>query len=149
MNQIDVRASKHPSVLVILLGLFFVPVGLWNLLTGLLDGFKVVSLGIGIMSLVMFGVVVWLVRRGHSRSIKYLSEEGLVRNDGRSFAWADLIRVVDRVRVRPSGKKFLWRTEIQFKDSEAAWVIPAKVRDYEKLAKLIRRLPCEHTEERA
>jgi hypothetical protein len=149
VNQIEVRASKQQFILVILLGLFFVPVGVVNLITGLLKGFEVVPLGIGVMSLAMFGVIVWLVRRGHKRSIKYLSEEGLVRNDGRSFSWADLARVVDQVRIRPSGKKFLWRTEIQFKDGEAAWVIPAKVSNYREVAELVRGLPCEHTEVRA
>ena len=149
MNQIEVRASKLPFILVILLGLFFIPVGLVNILAGLLKGFEVVPLGIGVMSLAMLGVVVWLVRRGHKRSIKYLSEEGLVRNDGRSFSWAGLARVVDQVRIRPSGKKFLWRTEIQFRNGESAWVIPAKISNYGEVAELVRSLPCEHIEVRA
>ena len=149
MNQLEVKASKLPFILVILLGLFFVPMGLVSLLMGLLKGFEIVPLGVGVMSLIMFGVIVWLVRRGHRRSVKSLSEEGLLRNDGRSFSWADLSRVVDQVRIRPSGRKSLWRTEIQFKNGESAWVIPTKVSNYGEVAGLVGSLPCEHTEVRA
>jgi hypothetical protein len=69
----------------------------------------------------------------------------LVRNDGRSFAWVELYRVVDRVRIRNS-RKYLWRTEIQFHSGESAWLIPSKIRNYADVAALVRRLPCEHTE---
>jgi hypothetical protein len=37
-------------------------------------------------------------------------------------------RVVDKVRVR-NGRKYLWRTEIQFTNGEAAWLIPSKIRN--------------------
>ena len=149
MNQMEVKASKLPFALVILLGLFFVPMGLVSLLTGLLEGFAIAPLGIGVMSLIMFGVIVWVIRRGHKRSVKYFSGEGLVRNDGRSFSWTDLSRVVVQVRIRPTGGKSLWRTEIQFKNGESAWVIPTKVSNYGEVAELISSLPCEHKEVRA
>jgi hypothetical protein len=149
MNQMEVKASKLPFALVILLGLFFVPMGLMSLLTGLLKGFAIAPLGIGVMSLIMFGVIVWMIHRGHKRSVKYFSEEGLVRNDGRSFSWTDLSRVVVQVRIRPTGGKSLWRTEIQFKNGESAWVIPTKVSNYGEVAELISGLPCEHQEVRA
>ena len=149
MNRLEVKASKMSFVLVALLGLFFIPMGLGNLLSGLLKGFNVVPLGIGLMCLILFAVVVWLVLRGHRKSVRYLSEEGLVRNDGRSFAWSELSRVVDKVRVRPTGGKGIWRTEIQFKDGEAAWLIPMKVSNYAEVVPLVDRLPCEHAEERA
>jgi hypothetical protein len=148
MNQMEVKASKLPFALVILLGLFFVPMGLVSLLTGLLKGFAIVPLGIGVMSLIMFGLIVWVIRRGHKRSVKYFSEEGLVRNDGRSFSWTDLSRVVVQVRIRPTGGKSLWRTEIHFKNGESAWVIPTKVSNYGEVAELISSLPCEHKEVR-
>jgi hypothetical protein len=94
---------------------------------------------------IMFGVIVWLVRRGHKRSVRSFSEGGLVRNDGQSFAWADLSRVVDRIRVRYC-RKYLWRTEIQFSNGESAWLIPSKVSNYGEVAALVCGLPCEHTE---
>ena len=149
MNRLEVKASKVPFVLIILLGLFFIPMGLVNLLMGLLKGFNVVQSGLGLMLLVMFGVIVWLTLRAHRRSVRQLSEEGLVRNDGRSFSWSELSRVVYKVRVRPSGRKTIWRTEIRFKDGESAWVIPAKVSNYAEVGPLVDGLPCEHTEERA
>jgi hypothetical protein len=77
--------------------------------------------------------------------IRRLSDDGLVRNDGRSFAWAELHRVVDKVRVR-NGRKYLWRTEIQFTNGESAWLIPSKIRNYGEVVALVGRLPCERTE---
>ena len=148
MNRLEVKASKVTFVLVILLGLFFIPMGLVSLLIGLLKGFNIGQFGLGLMLLIMFGVIVWLVLGAHRKSVKYLLEEGLVRNDGRSFSWSELSRVVDRVRVRPSGRKTIWRTEIRFKDGESAWVIPGKVSNYDEVGPLVDSLPCEHTEER-
>ena len=149
MNQLQVKASKLPLILAILLGLFFVPVGLMSVINGILKGFEVVPVGIGFMMLIIFGLVIWMVRRGQVRSAKYFSDEGLVRNDGRAFAWTDLSRVVDQVRNRPSGMKTIWRTEIQFKNGESAWLIPIKVSNYAEVDEFVRRLPCEHTEVRA
>ena len=149
MNQLEVKASRTQFALVILLGLFFIPMGLWCVLSGLLRSGNIVPLGIGVMCLLMFGVIVWLVLRAHRKSVKYLSEEGLVRNDGRSFSWSELSRVVDKVRVRPSGRKTLWRTEIRFKHGESAWLIPMKVSNYAAVVPLVDSLPCQHTEERA
>lgn len=149
LNRLEVKASRMTFVLVILLGLIFIPMGLVSFLSGLLNGFNIAPLGIGLMCLFLFGVVVWLILRGHRKSVKYLSEEGLVRNDGQSFSLSELSRVVDKVIVRPSGRKTIWRIEIQFKDGESAWVIPGKVSNYAEVAPIVNSLPCEHTEERA
>ncbi len=100
------------------------------------------------MMLVMFAAVMWLVRRGHARSIRYFSDEGLVRNDGRSFAWADLSRVVNQFRITSMAHntKLIWRTEIQFRNGESAWLIPTKINNYREVNEFVRNLPCEHTE---
>jgi hypothetical protein len=140
MNPLEVRADKLTLALVILLGLFFVPMGL-----GLLTSSGIAHSAIGLVCLTLFGVVVWLVRRGHKTSVRRFSEEGLVRNDGQKFAWAELSRVVDKIRVR-NGRKYLWRTEIQFNNGASAWLIPSKIRNYADVAALVRGLPCEHTE---
>jgi hypothetical protein len=148
LNRLEVKASKTTFVLVILLGLFFIPMGLVSLLSGLLKGFNIVPFGIGLMCLILFGVVVWLILRGHGKSVKYFSDEGLVRNDGRSFAWTDLSRVVDQFRI-PSlahQTKIIWRTEIQFRNGESAWLIPTKISNYREVNEFVRNLPCEHTE---
>jgi hypothetical protein len=72
-----------------------------------------------------------------------------VRNDGRSFAWDGLERVVDRVRLnRITGVKFIWRTEIQFKNGESAWLLPTKISNFPEVYELVGSLPCEHTEVR-
>ena len=150
MNRLEVKADNLQFILVILLGLFFLPFGLFNLINGLAEGFAPARAGLGLAMLALYGVVIWLVRRGHGRSVKYFSGSGLVRNDGRSFAWADLSRVVNQVRFRPEAPttKVLWRTEIQFKGGESAWLIPAKVSNYREAREYVDNLPCEHTEVR-
>jgi hypothetical protein len=140
VNQLNVRPDRLTLILIILLGLFFVPMGV-----GLLTSAGIAHAAIGLACLALFGVVVWLVRRGHRKSVRCFSEDGLVRNDGRSLAWPELYRVVDKIRVR-NGRKYLWRTEIEFHDGESAWLIPSKIRNYDEVAALVSGLRCEHTE---
>lgn len=150
MSRLEVKTSKLQLVLAVLLGVFFVPLGLVSLAGGLLRGFRIVPVMLGLAMLVMFAAVMWLVRRGHAKSVKYFSDEGLVRNDGRSFAWADLSRVVDQIRITSlaHGTKAVWRTEIQFRNGESAWLIPTKVGNYPEVSEFVRGLPCEHAEVR-
>jgi uncharacterized integral membrane protein len=148
-GKVEVNNSKSQVLLLVLLGLVFVPLGVLSVLNGLLSGLEVVPLGIGMMCLLIFGFVLWIVLRAYRRSIKYLTQESLTRNDGRTFSWSELSKVVNKVRLRPSGKKFIWRTEIQFQDGGSAWIIPSKVSNYAEIDNLVRSLPCEHTEERA
>ncbi len=146
MNRLEVKLSKLPLILAILLGLFFVPAGLGLLISGLLKDLEVVPLGIGVMLLITFVVIVFLIRRGQVNAVRYFSDDGLVRNDGKSFAWPELNRVVDQVRTSPAARKLIWRTEIQFKDGDSAWLIPPKVSNYAEVSEFVRSLPCEHTE---
>jgi len=105
MDRLEVKASSLPFILVILLGLFFVPMGLISLITGLLKGFEIVPFAIGIMGLLLFALIVWIIRRALKTSVKCFSQEGLVLNDGQMFRWTDLNRVVDKVRIRPYNRK--------------------------------------------
>lgn len=146
MNRLDVKASKLPLVLSILLGLFFVPMGVGLLLNGLFSGMNVVPVVLGLMLLVLFGLVVLLVRRGQVRSVNHFSEDGVTRNDGRKFVWSDLVRIEDQIQVSPAGRKVIWRTEIQFNNGESAWLIPSKVANYAEVRDYVNRLPCEHVE---
>ncbi len=135
----------------ILLGRFMVPLGSALVIGELAKGARrAPALLIGIATLAMYGAVVWLFRRAYVKSVKFFSDDGLVRNDGRGFAWASLSRVVNRVRLnRVTGVKFIWRTEIQFQDGESAWLLPTKISNFAEVYELVRGLPCEHTEVRA
>jgi len=148
MNRLEVKTSKLQLILAALLGILFVPLGLASLAGGLAGGFEVVPVALGLLMLCVFAAVMWLVRRGHAKSVRYFSDEGLVRNDGRSFAWSDLSRVVNQIRITSlaHGTKSVWRTEIQFRDGESAWLIPTKVGNYHEVSEFVRRLPCEHAE---
>jgi hypothetical protein len=98
VNQLNVRPDRLTLILIILLGLFFVPMGV-----GLLTSAGIAHIAIGLACLALFGVVVWLVLRGRSKSVRCFSEDGLVRNDGRSFVWVELYRVVDRSGSETTG----------------------------------------------
>jgi len=149
-KRLEVRTSNRQFVLLILLGLFMIPLGSLVLIDGLSKGARPAPLMVGLAPLVIYGAVAWLFRRAHVRSVKYFSDEGLVRNDGGSFAWAELSRVVDRVRLnRVTGAKFIWRTEIQFRNGESAWLLPTKISNFAEVYELVVGLPCEHAEVRA
>jgi hypothetical protein len=147
MEKLEVKTGKFHFILIALLGLFLVPLSLFNLMSGLSRGFKIVPFGIGLMMLSIFGFVVWLLLRAYRKSVKYFSREGLKRNDGRELAWTDLIGVVNQIRLKPGTDiKMLWRTEIHFKDGEKVWLIPGKVANFQEVSAFVNNLPCEHTE---
>lgn len=54
---------------------------------------------------------------------------------------------VDRVRLnRMTCVKFVWRTELQFRNGESAWLLPTKISNFTDVYKLVGSLPCEHAE---
>jgi hypothetical protein len=147
MDRLDVETSKQQSMMAIVAGVIMVPLGFGSLASGLMQGFSIVPVAIGVMMLAMFGVVMALVRRGRVKSVRYFSQDGLERGDRRFLWWSDLERVVQQIRVNPAnGQKALWRTEIWFRNGESAWLLPLRVRNFPEVHQLVRSLPCEHTE---
>ena len=147
MNRLDVQASRLQPRMAVVAGIIMVPLGLGCLIGGVMQGFAVAPVALGVMMLAMFGAVVALARRGGSKSVRYFSEDGLERGDRRFLWWSDLERVVQQIRVSPAdGQKALWRTEIWFRNGESAWLIPLRVRNFDEVFQLVRTLPCEHTE---
>ncbi|HEX8249337.1 MAG TPA: hypothetical protein VF599_14260 [Pyrinomonadaceae bacterium] len=147
MEKLEVKTGKSHFILIALLGLFLVPLSLFNLINGSLNGLKIAPFAIGLMMLAVFGFVVWLIARGYRKSVKHFTAAGLTRNDGREMAWADLSRVVNQIRLKPgTNTKQLWRTEIHFKDGNSAWLIPGKVSNFQEVRDFVGKLPCEHTE---
>lgn len=100
MNRLEVKTSKVTLVCVVLLGLIIVPLAFGNIYQALLRGRLVVPLLLGVPLLVLLGVVLWIARRGHLRSVKYFTDEGLTRNDGRTFPWTELGCVADQIHHR-------------------------------------------------
>ncbi len=145
MNQLDVKTSKLPIVMMVILGLFFVPMGFGLLVSGVSKGAPV-PLGIGVMSIVMFTIVLLFVLRGHLNSVKNFKEGGVTRHDGRKFWWADLLRIEEQVRTGSGGRKAIWRTELQFRDGHSAWLIPTKISNFNEVYSYVNSLPCERVE---
>lgn len=151
-RRLEVKTRGLQFVALMLLGLFMVPLGSTLVIGQLAKGARLAPapLLIGIAPLVMYGVVVWLFRRAYVRSVRFFSDDGLVRNDGRGFAWDGLSRVVNRVRLnRTTNVKSIWRIEIEFQGGESAWLLPTKIGNFAEVYELVRGLPCEHTEIRA
>ncbi|HEY6805636.1 MAG TPA: hypothetical protein VI306_18805 [Pyrinomonadaceae bacterium] len=143
---ITVKTRNLQFILLLLLGLLVIPLGLLVFLNALLKG-QPAPMSIGLALLLIFGVVLWLFRRAYVRSVKYFSDEGLVRNDGHKFSWIELSRVVDKIKInRVTQVKSVWRTEIEFKNGQSAWLLPLKIVNYAEVYDLVRKLPCEHTE---
>jgi hypothetical protein len=152
VERLEVRTRKLQFISLVLLGLFMIPLGLLVLIGELSKGSRLspAFILVGLAPLATYGAVTWLFRRAYVKSVRYFSAEGLARNDGRDFAWADLSRVVNRTRLnRTTGITFIWRTEIQFRDGESAWILPTKIGNFTEVYELVRSLPCEHTEVRA
>lgn len=148
MNRLNVKATKTPFVLLGLLGLIFIPLGLGSFIVSVLDGFRFLGLILGFSMLAMLGFIVWIVLRGHSKSVKYFTDLGLLRNDGRRCNWVNLRRVVNQIKYDYGrNTEWLWRVEIQFKDGSAAWLIPSKVSNFQEAYNFVRNLPCEQAEE--
>lgn len=152
VKRLEVKTGRLQLIALVLLGLFMIPLGLLVLIGQLSKGSRLslVMLSVGLAPLIIYGVVAWLFRRAYVKSVRYFSVEGLTRNDGRSLAWADLSRVINQTRLnRTSGMTFIWRTEIQFRDGESAWLLPTKISNFSEVNALVRSLPCEHTDVRA
>jgi hypothetical protein len=148
MNRLEVTPTKVSSAALAVLSFTMLPMGLFALISGLLGG-NVVPIGLGVAMLAMYAFVIFNSRRGDARSVKHFAEDGLLLNDGRTLHWTDLERVVERVRVKPSGRQLLWRTEIRFRGGETAWLLPTRIRNFAEVEEFVRQLPCEHGVESA
>jgi len=148
MNRLEVKTSKVTLICAILLGLFCILMAAGNL-SQLKYGFKIGPIIWALLALSIFLGLILLVRRGHSRSVKVFTEDGLTRNDGVRFSWTDLSCVVDQIHQKAgSSIDYVWRTEIQFTNGQCAWFIPSKVANSREVRQYIDALPCEHKEVR-
>ena len=148
INQLIVKASKPVYALLIPLGLFFVPFGAWFIVNSFRDTYRKSHWIIGVLMILIYAVIFGVVFSGYRKSVKYFTAEGLKRNDGKEFLWTDLSRVVNQIKRKRYGGFAIWRTEIQFKNGSAAWLIPSKVRNNSEVWDFVNNLPCEHLENR-
>jgi hypothetical protein len=148
MNRLKVKTSKVTLVCAILLGLFCIPMAAGSL-SQLKYGFKIGPIIWALLSLSIFISVIWLARRGHSRSVKVFTEDGLTRNDGVRFSWADLSCVVDQIHQKAgSSVDYVWRIEVQFNNGQCGWLIPSKIANFREVRQYVDALPCEQKQVR-
>lgn len=145
MSCLEVKTNKVTFVCLLVLAFFFGLLSLGNFLQ-LRHGFRIGPIIWAIVPVAIFAPVLWLARRGHSRSVKVFTEDGLTRNDGLRFSWSDLDCVIDQIHRNPRagyGDR-LWRTEIHFKNGQCAWLIPSKIANRPEVERYVDALPCEH-----
>lgn len=141
-KRIDVKESKLTKILSIVLGLFFIPIGLVLFFNGIQGG-KVVPLGLGLAMIIMFAVVIFLTTRGSRKGVRYFSGSGIGLANGDEIPYTDLHSVVDMLAMRSATRKGLWRTELRFKDGGIAWLIPNKISNFDEVHAFARSLPCQ------
>jgi hypothetical protein len=144
MSRLVVKSNNTVFICLLILVLFFGVLSLGNLLQ-LRHGFRLAPLIWAFLPIALFAPILWLVRRGHSRSVKIFTEDGLTRNDGYRFSWAELETVIEQIHRSPSRPvDVLWRVEIHFKSGDCAWLIPNKISNRAEVLAYVAALPCEH-----
>ena len=144
MSRLKVKPNRTMFICAVILAIFFIPFFLGPIVQ-LKYGFRFDRIIWAALPVVMFSVLFWVVRRGHARSVKEFTEDGLTRNDGWRFSWSELDSVLDQIHRRTgSSDDMLWRTEIHFKNGDCAWLIPNKIANYPEVSAYVDALPCEH-----
>jgi hypothetical protein len=143
MTKLAVKPNRTTFICLILLALFFVPLSLGNFWQ-LRHGFRFGPILWGLLPVLLLAPIIWLTRRGHSRSVKVFTEDGLTRNDGHRFFWFDLESVIEQLHRFRNTPDVLWRVEIHFKNGGCAWLIPNKISNRAEVLAYVGALPCEH-----
>jgi hypothetical protein len=143
MTKLVVRPNRTVLICLTILAIIFVPLFLGPILQ-LKQGFRFDRVLWAALPVVMFGVPFWLARRGHSRSVKIFTEDGLTRNDGYRFSWSELDCVIEQLHRFRNRVEVLWRVEIHFKNGDCAWLIPNKIANRDEVLVYVAALPCEH-----
>lgn len=143
MTRLAVRPNNTVFICLLVLVAFFGLLSLGNLLQ-LRHGFRLTPIVWAFLPIAMFAPILWLVRRGHARSVKVFTEDGLVRNDGVRFSWSELDCVIEQLHRFQNRPDVLWRVEIHFKSGDCAWLIPNKIANRAEVLSYVAALPCEH-----
>lgn len=141
MDRIIVKRSNLDFILLFLFGLFFIPGGVFFMILGVIDSFQPIFILVGFMAWGCFVAFLILILRAYLKSVKYLTNEGLTRNDGRSFMWSELSRVEKKpMGRRMGGGTLVWRTETYFRDGSVAWLISSKTNNFEEVNDVLQRM---------
>jgi hypothetical protein len=139
---LEVKVSKVQYVAASVLAVIMLPLSLFSLIRGVTRQ-SLIPLLLGSVFMMLVAAVFYLVGRGRRNSVKRFTDRGLTRGDLSELPWADLEKVIDVMHTE-HGKRYIWRTEIQFKNGRSAWVIPSKVSNYPEVRAFVDALACEH-----
>lgn len=147
MNTLEVKTRKPQFLVIAFLGIFFISIGLILLSNAFSDSSAVVSLAIGLLCLIFYAVVLSVFIASHRKSIRNFTSEYATRNDGRKLSLKELTGVINRTAHNPrTNRLVLRRCEILFKNGESAWLIPARISNFQEVFDYVQSLPCEHLE---
>lgn len=147
-TTLEVKSSKLTLVLTILLGLFFVPMGVGSIISGVRSGRVTFGLGLGLAMLLLFGLFIFIFAKARKKAVRYFSASGIGLADSSEAPRVNLLRVVDKIALR-NGRQIVWRTELEFAGGRTAWLIPNKISNFDDIYAYVKSLPCEQAEEAA
>lgn len=99
-TTLEVKSSKLTLVLTILLGLFFVPMGVGSIISGVRSGRVTFGLGLGLAMLLLFGLFIFIFAKARKKAVRYFSASGIGLADGSEVPRVNLLRVVDKIALR-------------------------------------------------
>ncbi len=66
---------------------------------------------------------------------------GVTRGDGLQVLWSDFLGPIPLTGRNRYGRKYNWLTELIFTNGGAVWVIPQRIKNYDKTYSLFDALP--------
>lgn len=140
-RPIKVQFIRSYSILFAFVIVFFTGI---SLLVIVVNGFTSTSVLILILNALMLFTLYYMVSRAQRKSASLFDSSGVTRRDNRRFNWSELQGVNYMMARRPrSGKEYLWRIEIVF-NSDNAWIIPQRIKNWDEINSLIAALPVTH-----
>lgn len=151
IEMLKVKLAIGQYIFVGVVSLFFMMLALLLMVMALIEFNPLILVGAFLFLILMSSLPVMLIRE-HLKSVKYFTNEGLVRNDGKHFNWTDLYQVVFQIKqfankrymsLPQVGGGSLHRIEIQFRDGSTAWLTSMRVVNFDEVFRFIHSLPGE------
>ena len=146
LTPIEARVRRWHYVALVIVMLFLLTLGSLAFLGSLLSRFTTgpdrFTMGIFfLMCVLTVFLLAYILSRFLKYSLKTLEQTGVVRSDGRRFAWSDFIGTVERY-YRRRARWVLTNIELIFAGGKVV-IYPAKLKNSDEILRLVASLPGE------
>lgn len=145
MQPIKVRSGPVSLAALAIVGIITVPLSGIGLYSALMGG-GLIPLATGGALLVCFGILVTATLLARSRSVKWITSNGIEFADGTEAPWSALVRVVDRFGYEEGFGRRHFRTDLEFTGGRTAWLIPNRMSNFDDVYAIIMSADCEKAE---